>query len=396
MKKLFLLIVFILIQIRPSFSQISFEEGYFINIDDQKINCLIKDLGWVNNPVQFEYKMFLDSELRTAEIGSVKEFGIKKTEKFERVKIKIDQSSLRVGELSTQREPEFSEKLVFLKVLVEGKASLYQYREGNLTRFFFKIDSTEILPLIFKNYRLENGGIKENNQFKQQLFVQLGTDCIAEEEFSKIKYYQSDLVHLFVQYNECQNTSFVNYDEKKPNVNFNFYLKLGGNHNTLSLQNYRASSVNANFQSQNNYKIGLEAEFVMPFHKEKWSLAVEPTYQYFKDQKELDYETVEINYQYIDLAIGIHHYFYFSERSKLFLNGFLLLSWDANSSIDYSSGTELDIKTYPHFGIGAGYQFYEKVSLEFRYLTKRQILYDYVNWNAEYNTFSIVLGYRVF
>jgi|3_EtaG_2_1085321.scaffolds.fasta_scaffold46283_1 hypothetical protein len=396
MKKHILLIIFILIQISPSLSQITFEEGYFINADNQKIDCLIKDMGWVSNPLQFEYKLSNDAELRTAEIKSIKEFGIKDIDKFIRARVKIDQSSSRAGEFSDQKEPDFSEKLVFLKILVEGKASLYQYREGNLTRFFFRTDSTEITPLIFKKYKFDKGSIKENNQFKQQLFVHLGGECISENEFSDIKYYQRDLVRLFVQYNKCQNVNYVDFNERKAPIDFNLYLKLGGNHNSLSLQNFRASSVNTDFESQNSYKIGLEAEFVLPFYKDKWSLAVEPTFQYFKDQQELDYETIDIDYQYIDVALGIRHYFYFNEQSNLFLNGFLLLSWDGKSSIDYSSGTELDIKTSPHFGIGVGYQFQRKLSLEFRYLTKRQLLYDYVNWNAEYNTASVVLGYVIF
>lgn len=396
MKKHILFILILFIQISSSLSQISFEEGYFINEDNHRIDCLIKDIGWLSNPIQFEYKLSHDSELKTADVGSVKEFGINGSEKFVRVKVKIDQSNYRAGEFSNKKEPEFSEEQVFLKVLVEGGVSLYQYREGNLTRFFIQTDTTEIIPLIFKKYKTENGGVRENNQFKQQLFVHLGDECISENEFSDIKYYLRDLVRLFVQYNQCQNVNYINFDERKAPINFNLYLKLGGNHNSLSLQNYRASSVNVDFESQNSFKIGLEAEFVLPYFKDKWSLAIEPTFQYFKDQQELDYETIGIDYQYIDVALGIRHYLYFSERSNLFLNGFLLLSWDSKASIDYSSGTELDIKTSPHFGIGIGYQYRRKLSMEFRYLTKRQLLSDYVNWDAEYNTVSLVLGYKVF
>lgn len=396
MKKHILFFIICLIQIKPIYSQINFKDGYFINEENQKINCLIKDLGWGSNPQSVEYKISQNGKIETADLDTVKEFGIGSAIKYIRRTVKIDFSSDKIGHLSNEKAPEFTEKQIFLKVLLEGKASLFQYKEGDLIYYFFSTDTTDIRPLIYKKYKSDQGNVKENNQFRQQLFVNFGVECFDSEEFKRLKYYTKDLIRLFIKYNECQKVEFVDFRENQPKMIFNLHMKAGLNQNTLSVKNFKASSVNMEFEAENNFKIGFESEFVLPVHGYKWSFALEPTYQYFKDKQQLDYETVTIDYQYLDLAFGIRHYFYFGSNSKLFLNGLLLFSIDMNSSIDYSSGTVLDIKTYPNFAAGFGYQFYDMFSLEFRYQTKRQILADYVNWDAKFNSLSLILGFVIF
>ena len=54
-KKLFFLLTIILSL--NSYSQVSFEKGYHIDNNDQKISCLIKNLDWKNNPTKFEFKL---------------------------------------------------------------------------------------------------------------------------------------------------------------------------------------------------------------------------------------------------------------------------------------------------------------------------------------------------
>ncbi len=59
-KKLLLLIITILHL--EGYSQITFEKGYIIDNSDQKIECLIKNIDWIFNPVNLEYKISEDSE----------------------------------------------------------------------------------------------------------------------------------------------------------------------------------------------------------------------------------------------------------------------------------------------------------------------------------------------
>ena len=56
MRKQILVLAFITISCLQSYSQIIFENGYFIDESNNRIECLIKNIDWKNNPTEFEYK----------------------------------------------------------------------------------------------------------------------------------------------------------------------------------------------------------------------------------------------------------------------------------------------------------------------------------------------------
>ncbi len=58
--------------------------------------------------------------------------------------------------------------------------------------------------------------------------------------------------------------------------------------------------------------------------------------------------------------------------------------------------SELYISTNICLGIGAGYKYNDKYSIEVRYYLNRDILTDYVNWNSNFKSLNIVLGYTLF
>ena len=155
------------------YSQISFENGYFIDNDNQKINCLIKNLDWENNPTKFKYKLSENSELNIKTIKSVKEFGIPNTLKYVRSLVKIDRSSNKIDELDNQRKAVFQKEELFLRVLVEGKSTLYGYVDGSLISYFYSIGKSNIEQLVFKSYTTPESKIRTNNRFRNQLWNNL-------------------------------------------------------------------------------------------------------------------------------------------------------------------------------------------------------------------------------
>ena len=138
MKELKLILVFLLsITIQ---AQIRFEQGYLIDNNNQKQVVLIKNVDWLNNPKSIEYKNNETSKVEIATINQVKEFGIDNQSKYVRADVKIDRSSEDLDKISSNEEPDFKEEKLFLKVLIEGDASLYGYNDYNLKRFFYKKD----------------------------------------------------------------------------------------------------------------------------------------------------------------------------------------------------------------------------------------------------------------
>ncbi len=392
-----LLSIFILILSSNIYSQISFEQGYYIDNSGQKINCLIKNIDWNSNPTEFEYSLAAEKESKIAKIKSVKEFGIDNISKYIRSTLDIDRSVENINNLSYDRKPIFKEETLFLKVLVEGKASLYEFKDGNLTRYFYNKEGSSIKQLVYKSYKTENNKIGKNNRFKNQLWNDLKCSTFKISVVENLKYQKSDLVYYFAKYNECNNETYIDYEEKQKKDFFNLSFRPGINFSNLSIQNSISNSRNTDFGNELAFRFGVEAEFIMPFNKNKWALIIEPTYQYFKSEGEASNQIVDVDYKSIELTIGFRHYLFLNENSKLFINGSVFFDRSSNNSIiNFESGVDLRIETRSNLAFGLGYKHNDRYSLELRYQTSREILSEYVYWNSDYRTFSMIFGYSIF
>jgi hypothetical protein len=95
----------LLLTIHVCFGQIVFEKGYFIDNNNSKTECLIKNYDWRTNPVKIEYKLNDSTEVQKMDITTIKEFGIYNFSRFIRAKVKIDRSSVDITNLSEKRNP---------------------------------------------------------------------------------------------------------------------------------------------------------------------------------------------------------------------------------------------------------------------------------------------------
>jgi hypothetical protein len=405
-KQIFFLALLSILSIK-SYSQIVFEKGYFINETNQITECLIKNIDWKNNPIEFEYKLSQNEAIQKETIKTVKEFGITGFNRYIRAIVKIDRSSDDIDNLSSVQNPNFQEEQLFLKVLVDGEASLFLYVDGDLTRFFYKLNDSVISQLVYKRY-LINQNIAQNNLFRQQLFLELKCKEITLNNVNNIKYYQRDLIRFFVKYNECASSKYINYKPTQNKDLFNLSFKTGLNFSNLTIQNSISDQMNIDFGNKINFEFGIETEFILPFNKNKWSVIIEPTYQYYKSEKKMETAIVydgifvsNINYQSIELPVGVRHYFFLNNKSKIFTNISYIFDFTNNSSIEFrgidgSLINSLIVKPRRNFGLGFGYKYEDRCSLEIRYLTSREILSDYLYFKSKYKTLSIIFGYSFF
>ncbi len=414
MKKQLLTLALILVSLSgiESYSQIVFESGYFIDESNQKIECLIKNIDWYNNPTKFEYKLSQDSEVQTTTVQTVKEFGVNNCFKYIRAKVEIDRSINKIGSFSFERDPVFQEEVLFLKVLLEGPSSLFLYKDGELTRFFYSMDDSEITQLVFKNYATDDDGMTfaENNFYKQQLFLMFKCNDLREKDFELLEYEKRYLERLFVKYNECVDPNYVSNQPKEKKEIINLSLRPGLSYSNLTISNVLYSNTNSEFNNLIGIRFGIEAEFVMPFNKNKWGLIIEPNYQSIKAERTQHSDFIrdgfisKIDYKIFQLPVGIRHYFYLNEKSKLFANISCVLNLsEANSSVSFFEidGTPrkeyLKIKSASRCSFGLGYKYRNRYSLEMQYKANGDILSDYVYWrSSDFNSFSIIFGYSLF
>lgn len=391
------------------YSQINFEKGFYINNDGQEIECLIKNIDGSNNPTEFKIKLNENDNPIIIKLNLIKEITIYNKSKYIKALVNIDISSNNLQKLDNEKNPIFKEKLLLLKVLVEGEASLYYYNQGNEMRFFYKKDNDSIEQLVFKSYLTkDNDSKKYNNKFRQQLWTRLKCENISMDEIEKIDYQKRDLVNLFIKYNNCKNSPIVNYEKNDTKQLFNLNLRPRINYSSLDLQHHKSLYGETNFDSNLSFGFGVEVECALPFNKNKWSILVEPTYQYYNSEFITETSNVsggkligEINYQSIEIPIGFRYYIILNEISKIFINLSYSINFDLDSSIelyrdDDSNLETFDIDTSQNLTMGIGYKLMSRYSLELRFYSNRNLLNNNNLWSSDFRNTSIIFGYTLF
>lgn len=383
-----------------SYAQIIFEKGYIINNNNERIDCLIKNIDWKDNPKIFEYKLNENDVETKGSTDNIREFGVLGESRFVRACINVDNSSMETSNFSRQREPEWEMKTLFLKVLVEGKASLYLWSSGTLVRYFYSTSDTSIQQLVYKEYYKTNEEVAVNVQFHEQLWVNIrcaGTDTKTIEQLS---YKKGDLVNYFKEYNKCNDSPSVVYGRKdKGNGSLHLRVTPGINYTSMTITNELHERFDVDFGSKATIRIGIDAEYILPVNKNKWGLVCEPTYQNFGATENMTTKTATIKYNTIEFPIGIRHYFFLNPDMKIFLNAFYIPSViiDFNSTIqyDYNVASPLEIQNVSSFAFGGGLS-YKRYSAEIRYYTNRDFLVQYSTMFTDNTRISAVFGFRIF
>jgi hypothetical protein len=397
-----------------SYSQITFEKGFFISNDGTKTECFIKNIDWKNNPTEFKYKIQInDTQSLIQTIMTVQEFGINNVSRYKRLNVKIDQSSDNPNNLSTKENPIWKEEILFLKLLIEGDATLYSFSRENQTRYFYETKNTSLEQLIYKKYLSydENVGadnIMVNNQYRQQLYNNVKCDNISERDMQEVAYKKSALIKYFSTYNSCGTNSVVNYENKVTENQFILKITSGIDLASLSISDPNPyNNKSTEMDTKAIFKIGIEGEYILPYNKNKWSLFINPTYQKYEAEntfvknngfgaigKDITYH-LKANYNSIEVPIGIRHYLFLNETSKIFINIAYVFGVLGKTTLEYSDNTSVESLSRNNLAVGFGYNLKKRYSAEVRFNAPRQILSDYISWSAKYSTIGILFGYRI-
>ena len=407
MKHILFLIIFLFVS-RGLFGQITFEKGYFIDNSENKTTVLIKNIDWKNNPTYFKYKTTASGDINNKNIADIKEFSIDNGSKYIRATVNINRSSNKVPELDGLREVNFNEEQLFLKELVSGSANLYVYENGNLMRFFYSINNEVPIQLVYKRYKKENIQIAENNEYRQQLLNVLLCENVSTASIKNISYTEKSLKRIFDIFNSCNDP--INYVASTSNNKLIFRIRIRPrlNNTTLDVNSTADRRLKTNFDKNISLAIGAEIEAVLPFNKNKWAILIEPTYQNYSAETEpqksnnfsANVYNAEVQYTSIELPIGLRHYIFLSDKSKIFLNASLLIDIPFNSQVVYNGlnrpNPELSLNT--SLALGFGVDIFEKLSIEARYLGKREVFASTTDddFTSNYRGFSIILGYTLF
>jgi hypothetical protein len=401
------------------FSQIIYEKGHYLNNSGEQVECLIKNYGWKNNPSEIEIKKDDNDSSTTLKIGEITAFEVVNGSRYIRAKTRIDRSADQVSYLDENREPNWSEETVLLKLLVEGEKPLYYFEDTDITRFFFVNSKEEIEQLVYKRYKVydkKNGAevIKTNFKFRQQLWEDARIENYPSQKLKSLSYQKNDLLKYFHNLNGFDEEASVKF-RSKLKWRTDFRLIAGLNSSSIELSNSSSSEMSIKFDNEYNSYFGVQTEFISPYNNGKWSILIEPTYYSVKSEKTVfkklivstEKRVANIDYKTIQMPVGVRHYSFLSNDKSIFFNALyvpnLVIALDDKIAVEYfDADTEVTKyeKTYnidPNFSFILGFGFnYKRWSAELRYYTNRELLSDYTTYSSDYSRFGINLSYKLF
>ncbi|RKE90839.1 hypothetical protein [Ichthyenterobacterium magnum] len=389
-------------------SQSNYEKGYLIDTNNKKVECLIKNEDWKNNPDTFTYKINESSEDLKGDLSTIIEFGFNNI-RYKRFLVKIDISSTQTNQLSKKKEPNLIEKNLFLKYLVEGKSNLFSYCDDNAKLYFYNLNDSNPNQLIYKKYYVAATQYKENTDYKQQLWNNLKCDNLSLNDVKKLNYKSKDLITYFIDYNTCDDSNYINsFKNEKKSGNFNLSIKPSINFSSLSTKNDFDNRGELDFGSKTNIGFGIELEYVLPFNNNRLSLILEPTFKnYSSEINDFIYintpvltetSSAKIDYKAIDILFGIKYYIPINDFSKIYLSAlYNFNSIDLSSSFDFSATglVDLGIKPHNYIALSIGFKFNDKFSLEARFSPNQTIIANSL-WENKYPRTSFIFGYNLF
>jgi hypothetical protein len=379
-----------------SFAQNKFEQGYYIDNSGLKTECLIKNYDWKNNPKSIVIKNSQDESIVTKTLEEVKEFSVLNKSKYIRETLKIDVSVFNFQTPERDPNPNFQEKTLFLKVLVEGKSNLYYFESESYIRYFYS-NNGKIEQLIYKEYANSDRNISKNEAYKQQLFVNF--KCNNDQKSIENLDYDNSLIDYFIKTNNCISGT-TNSKEISEKRKFNINLKLNLLVNSNS-QTYSSPFIKEVYESGNstNLGFGFEAEIILPYNNGNWSVVMDPYYYKF-DKSLMDSKGV-IKFENITnvfkIPLGVRRYFSINNNSKFFANAALNLNLSKTKIDEKHKGQNIDHDMYNsyNFSFGVGYQ-YRRYNIEIKFNPKtviggnQLVAEEYAIKQA-----SLKLGYRI-
>ena len=372
------------------FGQTEFQPGYIIDEADNRIECLIKHEQDIYTELDFRYKLNADdNNEQQITADKVKTFGIGEHVKY--VRREVLRSNGTSNQSPTSGEQGFYQDTLFLKVLLEGDASLYLYYEAGLEKFFFSSKPTApIEELVFRKY-LHDNKIRTDNRFRQQLFNSM--KCEGLEQPVDVAYNEIKLASFFERYHKCTNSTYRRYKQKGAGDSFRLWARAEIMVGSARLEDYLDQNIS--FGSSARMQFGLSLEYMIPVQNAGWSLVLEPSLQTISSSS----RGVELKHRSIEIPFGVRRYIISKEEfenTELYLTGLYLLDVIPRTEALYESSRDLtSTNVEGNLCLGVG-MVINRISADARIKFGKDLMGAYSDSQLKYGGLSFNVGFRLY
>ncbi len=257
-----------------SYSQENYIPGYIIKNNNDSLNGFIDYRKWEFNPDKISFKTSINSSSILLKSTDIIRFSIQ-NEIYVSGIIDVEVTSLLASDLKKDSKIIIKVDTIFLKTIIEGKKSLYYYKNHAERKNFYIKNGTDFELLVYKKYLKQHGdkrAIVENNRYLGQLLLYLNDCPSINKKIERTSYSIRSLKSLFIEYYECSKL-LVHFLYKKEKQPLDFGLLAGLSMTTVEFIGENFDFLEkSDFSTSSNFTAGLFLDIGLPISQNKWSI----------------------------------------------------------------------------------------------------------------------------
>ncbi len=377
-----------------AFAQMSYEAGYYIDNAGEKVEGFIKNVDWKRNPKDFSFKKSLSESPRTLFIEDVQAFEVIDQIKYIRRLILVDKSTDYRYQLNDSMVPENEYDEVFLRVIVEGNASLYELRTNYNTRFYVSVNGSTVEQLEFKRFKIDNHDIETNDAYQDQLYELIVCSSIDEDRFFSLEYTRSVLEDFFIEMNTCLGSSSKRYIVQK-RERYNIMIGPRLVYNSLYINDSNAHR-SYDFGKSMSISFSAELELFLPYYNNRMAFFIGVSHLEFEFEHTADFGYASIKHRSISVPAGLRLSYYLSEKSRLFLQAGASYTFKNNTYFksDYRNNIT---ETTPVWNvlIGSGIVISDQINVQVNVEPWKEFFMVIRTMDLDYTSVSLTTSYHL-
>ena len=327
------------------FAQENYLRGYLTLSNGDTSQGFIDYRNWSANPNRIYFKNNLNGTRKQYTPLQIKGFSVL-DEQYEGAIVSTEISPTSANELNFEPALKLRTDTTFLQTMIQGRKSLYFYKNNLGTDQFYIKNGANYELLIYKKH-LENHNkanyVVENEQYKEQLNAYLSDCSTLSSQLIALKYEKKSMENLLVTYYK-ETQLPIGFQKKTEKASTQFGVTAGGSYTALKFKSGDFPElVNANFEPSLNVTGGLFFEIVPPRNRKKWSIYNEliiaaykanSVYEEFFNEERYNINRTQIGFTYLKLnnlvrfKQPVGKSFFFANAG--ISNGFALLSTNTN------------------------------------------------------------------
>ncbi|MEO1484316.1 MAG: hypothetical protein AAFU57_01125, partial [Bacteroidota bacterium] len=390
----------VLLPFQVLLAQTKYEKGYMVTDSGDSISCYIKNYKWLNSPSNIVFKKTLSASEQIMNASEIKLFQIEGYSKYLKINDSLPITDRFTSDKGLNSTPKRFFAEVFVKQLISGKASLYEYRGANGSVFLLQMEDSKPIPLDYKEYLDTNSNqILKNNIFRRQVLKMLGPD--TDNVIQTLEYREKDLVNYLRKYNYRNGDYLTAQGEVVKDRKATFLLHAVGGVMQYQLTT-TLSGREATLEDKLAPRFGLELESILPINNNEFAVFISGQYSSYSSEVLVDFNgavinAAEVEFSQLTAGFGLRYYLFLSQKHSIMLNGGGNLDFNFNGTYTGRNEFRTTLNTIEDSGFstffGIGYSLKQKVRLSANYFLPTE--FD-SGQGSELKRLSVELAIRIF